>query len=98
MSSAPRRGRRSSARSPPGCREIERGLGVQMVAERFAASGPPPGIVALGDSDAAEMLALARLTVPGPFRRRTHELGQFWGVRGDDGRLLAMAGERLRIG
>ena len=82
---------------PPGCREVERGLGVQMVAERFEASTPPPGIIALGDSDAREMVGLARLTKPGPFRRRTHRLGGFFGVRDEGGRLLAMAGERLKI-
>ena len=68
-----------------------------MVAERFMPSAPPAGLERLGEGDAAEMLALATLTQPGPFRARTHELSQFWGVRGDDGRLLAMAGERLKL-
>lgn len=49
----------------------------------------------LDDSDAPEMMALAHLTKPGPFEKRTHELGQFWGVK-EDGVLIAMAGERLR--
>lgn len=82
---------------PPGTRLIEGGKGVQMVAWDFAASDPPPGIVALGEGDAAEMLALAMLTQPGPFRARTHELSQFWGVKDNAGRLLAMAGERLKL-
>lgn len=51
-------------------------------------------IQALGDADAADMLALAQLTEPGPFAPRTHELGQFWGVR-QAGDLIAMAGERM---
>jgi predicted GNAT family acetyltransferase len=51
----------------------------------------------LGDADAAEMLALATLTRPGPFRTRTHQLGRFVGIR-DNGALVAMAGERLRAG
>lgn len=42
------------------------------------------------------MLALATLTKPGPFLPRTHCLGEFWGVR-EDGRLLAMAGERMKL-
>jgi predicted GNAT family acetyltransferase len=42
------------------------------------------------------MLALALLTKPGPFFERTHRLGAFIGVR-IDGRLVAMAGERMRI-
>ena len=82
---------------PPGMRVVERGLGVRMVAETFAASDPPEGIVALGEADAADMFALATLTQPGPYRARTHELSQYWGVRSDDGRLLAMAGERLQL-
>ena len=81
---------------PPGTRVVEQGLGVQMVAGRFEPSEPPPGIFALGEADAAEMLALATLTQPGPFRARTHELSQFGGVK-EGGRLLAMAGERLKL-
>ncbi len=82
---------------PPGMRVIERGMGVQMVAEDFAPSAPPAGIVALGAADAGEMLALATLTQPGPYRARTHELSQFWGVMDEAGRLIAMAGERLQL-
>ena len=89
---------------PPGLVEVERGLGVQMVGEGFVASDPPDGLagtgglVRLGAEDAAEMVALAELTKPGPFLLRTRELSQFWGVReGTDGRLLAMAGERLKL-
>ena len=87
---------RGSVPLPPGTRAVESGKGVQMVAWDYAASDPPAGIVALGESDAAEMLALTTLTQPGPFRARTHELSQFWGVK-EDGRLLAMAGERLKL-
>jgi hypothetical protein len=50
----------------------------------------------LGEADAPQMFALARLTQPGPFFERTHALGDFIGVKDDGGRLLAMAGERLR--
>jgi ribosomal protein S18 acetylase RimI-like enzyme len=82
---------------PPATRRVEGGKGVQMVAWDYAATAPPAGIVALGEADAAEMLALATLTQPGPFRERTHELSQFWGVKDDGGRLLAMAGERLKL-
>ncbi len=68
---------------------------VQMVAGEVAEVRPDVEVLALGDADAAEMLALAQLTRPGPFFSRTHQLGQFIGVR-DAGRLVAMAGERLR--
>jgi predicted GNAT family acetyltransferase len=43
----------------------------------------------------ADMLALVEITKPGPFRGRTHEMGRYLGIR-VDGRLVAMAGERLR--
>lgn len=50
----------------------------------------------LGDADADNMLQLATLTEPGPFFARTHTMGRFIGVR-IDGRLAAMAGERMRF-
>ena len=46
--------------------------------------------------DADEMATLARETEPGPWCERTGELGNFFGIR-IDGRLVAMAGERLRL-
>ena len=54
-------------------------------------------ILKLGAADAPEMLALAELTKPGPFTLRTHELGNFFGIR-IDGRLTAMTGERMKPG
>jgi ribosomal protein S18 acetylase RimI-like enzyme len=70
--------------------------GVQMITRSFAsAEGKHSPIEPLGDADADEMLALATLTRPGPFRARTHVLGRFVGIR-DHGRLVAMAGERLQ--
>jgi predicted GNAT family acetyltransferase len=54
-------------------------------------------VSALGETDVADMLALVEVTQPGPFRLRTIDLGCFIGVR-DNGRLLAMAGERMWIG
>jgi len=49
----------------------------------------------LTDADGPQMLALATLTKPGPFFARTHQLGDFVGVK-RDGLLLAMAGERMK--
>ena len=70
---------------------------VQMVAARRVEGPIEAPIEPLTDADAPEMLALARLTQPGPFERRTHELGQFWGIR-EQGRLIAMMGEqRMRL-
>ncbi len=48
----------------------------------------------LGPADFSEMVALAALTEPGPFRDGTGMLGGFLGIR-IDGRLAAMAGRRL---
>jgi predicted GNAT family acetyltransferase len=41
------------------------------------------------------MVELTKLTKPGPFTLRTHELGTFLGIR-IDGQLVAMAGERMK--
>jgi ribosomal protein S18 acetylase RimI-like enzyme len=54
-------------------------------------------VSALDASDVADMLELVELTQPGPFRPRTIELGTYIGVR-ENGRLVAMAGERMWIG
>ena len=68
---------------------------VQMIAE------PPLQIVSdervqrMTRDDAAEMLALASITKPGPFTLEALNLGDFWGVR-IGGRLVAMAGERMK--
>ena len=43
------------------------------------------------------MLALATATEPGPFGPETYRMGRYYGIRSDDGRLVAMAGERLRL-
>jgi predicted GNAT family acetyltransferase len=43
------------------------------------------------------MMALTELTKPGPFGPRTHELGTFLGIR-IGGKLVAMAGERMKPG
>jgi len=50
----------------------------------------------LGEDDVPEMLALTKLTKPGPFASRTREMGDYFGTR-KDGALVAMAGERLRL-
>lgn len=80
----------------PGLRVVSQEMGVQMVAAGpRAALAPEFAMVPLGEADAPEMLALATLTEPGPFFARTHQLGDFVGVR-VDGQLVAMAGERMK--
>jgi predicted GNAT family acetyltransferase len=80
----------------PGTQVVNRAILWQMVADALADSVPASfPIEPLTQADALEMRALATLTKPGPFFSRTHELGAFVGVK-VDGRLAAMAGERLR--
>ena len=67
----------------------------QMVCERPPAPDEGPPLLELGAEDVPEMLALAELTQPGPFGPRTLELGRYVGIR-VNGRLVAMAGERMR--
>jgi len=50
----------------------------------------------LTENDVPAMVALAKLTEPGPFGIRTHELGEFFGMF-ESGRLMAMAGQRLHV-
>lgn len=79
---------------PPGLQAAKVAQGVQMVATRRLPADD--GVLVLGDADAAEMLALATQTQPGPFLARTHTMGRFVGLR-VNGRLAAMAGERMRF-
>ena len=53
-------------------------------------------VTALSQADAPAMLDLVAATEPGPFGRRTPLLGRYLGIRHGD-RLVAMAGERLRL-
>jgi predicted GNAT family acetyltransferase len=79
----------------PGVTLVLRRAAVQMVHDCTAPDGDDREIARLGEPDAPEMLALATLTNPGPFRERTRLMGDFFGIR-RDGRLAAMAGERMR--
>ncbi len=99
-------------RIPSGWKTVREGPLVQMIrtAETFAAAGEPDlklplqslrsnqGIELrrLAAADAPAMVALAELTEPGPFRLRTIELGNFYGIF-HEGVLLAMAGKRMHL-
>lgn len=58
---------------------------------------PAPDALLLDASHAAQALALATLTNPGPFGPRTPELGEYFGLF-EGASLVAMAGERLEAG
>ena len=85
-------------KSPPTFSVIRGDSVDQMVLEDTGACAAQPAapIVALGVADVPEMLALARVTQPGPFGPRTVELGDYIGIR-QRGVLVAMAGERMRL-
>ena len=80
---------------PPGVALSMSAPGVQMVWARFPGAADI-GFETLGEQDAPDMIALAALTRPGPFRARTHTMGRFIGVRENE-KLIAMAGERLNL-
>lgn len=81
---------------PSQLRAVKVASGVQMIATRPLTDEDGQDAVLLTDADAPEMLALATLTEPGPFLARTHRMGRFLGIR-SGGRLVAMAGERMRF-
>ncbi len=81
---------------PPGLTVLKEAVLTQMVlADLTPAKAHDIAIESLAEADAPAMLTLATLTEPGPFFDKTHRLGDFFGVK-QDGRLLAMAGERLK--
>jgi ribosomal protein S18 acetylase RimI-like enzyme len=90
---------------PPPWVVVRAGPMFQMLYENGRASSSAPGSngvhsspepIRLTQSDVPEMLALTKLTNPGPFGARTHEMGDYFGIR-TCGALVAMAGERLRL-
>lgn len=80
---------------PAGWQVLDQFAVAQMVCDRLI-DRDLPSYVLLSDADVPEMIALVKLTRPGPFARRTREFGTFVGIK-DQGRLVAMAGERMKI-
>jgi predicted GNAT family acetyltransferase len=73
----------------------------QMVCERpVACEGlavPAVPLLDLRADDVPDMVALAQATRPGPFAPGTISMGRYRGLRAPDGRLMAMAGERVSL-
>jgi GNAT superfamily N-acetyltransferase len=71
---------------------------LQMLCERRSPTAvhSNPAVIPLTQAHVPEMLALTKLTNPGPFGSRTHEMGDYFGIR-IAGTLAAMAGERLKL-
>jgi ribosomal protein S18 acetylase RimI-like enzyme len=81
---------------PPGWTTIETAPLLQMVYEVGGTVASAVEAEELNAADVLEMRALSELTKPGPFGKRTHELGTYLGIR-REGRLVAMTGERLHV-
>jgi len=81
---------------PAGLELVEASAVPQMVAASFVPAGRDVSMRTLADPDVPAMLELTGLTRPGPFFSRTIELGHYLGVF-DGPRLVAMAGERMRL-
>jgi len=86
---------------PPSWNVVSTAPLLQMLCENASLSLPrrspsTPEFIELAQSDVPEMLALTKLTKPGPFGARTREMGDYLGIR-CGGTLVAMAGERLRL-
>ena len=88
----------TSGSAPAGWRIDADTTGHQMVWDAaLPAADPALDAVPLGPEHVPQMLELVTLRPPGPFGPRTRELGDYFGVF-EDGRLVAMAGERMAAG
>ncbi len=84
--------------APPGWRELLREPATQYVAGDLTElpTKARREVVELTASDSPDMVALASATEPGPFGPNSHLTGRWFGIR-REGRLVAMAGERMRV-
>jgi len=80
----------------PGGWQIDRSRWIDQMICEASPIPPPVAPLPLGTTDVPEMLELTAATEPGPFSRQTIQMGSYFGIRAGDGRLVAMAGERLR--
>ncbi|NCL73617.1 hypothetical protein AIIKEEIJ_01054 [Rhodococcus sp. YH1] len=85
---------RGHGHTPPAGWEIIDSFGLVQMDGSALAVEHDPGLTVLGADDVPEILDLIDRTRPGPYRVRTVEMGTYLGIR-VDGRLVAMAGERL---
>jgi GNAT superfamily N-acetyltransferase len=87
-----------SGAAPAGWRIDDENTMLKMVwTPPMPAEDGAPEAIRLGPEHATPALALVALTRPGPFGRRTLELGEYFGCF-EGGHLVAMAGERMAAG
>ncbi|RSM54897.1 GNAT family N-acetyltransferase [Actinoplanes sp. ATCC 53533] len=79
----------------PGWTHAGGASGVQLVGTGVRGATDPEALV-LTAADVPEILDLVARTRPGPFGKRTPELGAYLGIR-RGGALVALAGERMRL-
>ena len=80
----------------PGGWQIDRSRWIDQMICESSLDSPPLAPLRLGTTDIPEMLDLTAATEPGPFLPQTIQMGNYFGIRASDGRLVAMAGERLQ--
>src|SRR5215510_9099649 len=80
----------------PGDWQVDRSRWMQQINYEASLVSPPVASLPLGTTDVPEMLELTAATGPGPFLPQTIRMGSYFGIRASDGRLVAMAGERLQ--
>ena len=68
----------------------------QMVCDDFYPGADVEPLL-LSEKDVPDMIALTKLTQPGPFEHGTIGMGKYLGVRAPDGTLMAMAGQRMSL-
>ncbi|MDE1153619.1 MAG: GNAT family N-acetyltransferase [Micavibrio sp.] len=78
---------------------VDRAMTIEQMVLNDMASIPAAedDIVPLGEADAAQMLELTGMCKPGPFLPKTYMMGNFYGVKSADGKLVSMAGQRLSV-
>jgi len=76
--------------------QIDRSRWIDQMICESSLDSPPLAPLRLGMGDVPEMLDLTAATEPGPFLPQTIQMGSYFGIRASDGRLVAMAGERLQ--
>lgn len=82
---------------PDGWKFIVEIRGLQFVQTNFQSFAQLHRVTPLSYENAAEMVALANLTKPGPFGLRTIEFGHYFGIFENE-KLVAMTGQRLHVG
>jgi GNAT superfamily N-acetyltransferase len=80
--------------TPAGLGLLSSEVATQYVAERLD-DRELPEFLPLSTQDLSEIMELVEIAPPGPFGPRTLETGRYIGLR-REGRLIAMAGERMR--